>query len=134
VNEEGEKELITAPLDGTILAGVTRDSILQLTRKWAEFKVTERKYTLNEIIKAIKEKRLIEAFGSGTAAIVCPVRAIHWSGVDYDVPLDPTQPNSKAGPLTARLARSIMAIQYGEVASDWSWVLPSKSILSQDNK
>ena len=41
INEDGEKELITAPLDGTILPGVTRDSILQLAREWGEFKVTE---------------------------------------------------------------------------------------------
>lgn len=53
-----ETELVTAPLDGTILPGVTRDSILDLTRKWGEFKVSERLFTMPELAKAIDEKRV----------------------------------------------------------------------------
>ncbi len=43
------RELVTPPLDGTILPGVTRDSILQLTRSWGEFEVTERQLSIKEI-------------------------------------------------------------------------------------
>jgi branched-chain amino acid aminotransferase len=121
---DGAKELITAPLDGTILPGVTRDSILGLTREWKEFQVTERKYTLNEIIKACKEGRMIEAFGAGTAAIVSPVKGFHYNGTDYDIPLNKSDPKAKAGLLTQRLADSIMDIQYGRVKNHpWSVVV-----------
>ena len=51
LNEKGEKELITCPLDGSILPGVTRKSILELTRTWGEFKVTEGNFTMADLIK-----------------------------------------------------------------------------------
>ena len=54
----GKPELVTCPLDGTILPGVTRDSILQLTRSWGQFEVTERHYTIHEVVDAIKEGRV----------------------------------------------------------------------------
>lgn len=58
-NEKGEKELITPPLDdGTILPGVTRDSILQLTRSWKEFKVSERPINMKELLQALKQNRV----------------------------------------------------------------------------
>ena len=55
-NEAGEDELITPPLDGTILPGVTRDSILTLTRELNQFKVVTKPYKIQELIKACKEK------------------------------------------------------------------------------
>lgn len=55
-----------------------RDSILSLTRKWKEFKVTERRITIDEVVKAAKEGRLIEAFGAGTAVIVCPIEEFNY--------------------------------------------------------
>jgi branched-chain amino acid aminotransferase len=60
-------------LDGTILPGVTRDSILTLTKEMKEFKVSVKPFKIFELMKASKEKRLYEAFGAGTAAIVSPV-------------------------------------------------------------
>jgi len=119
-NKQGVRELITAPLDGTILPGVTRDSILALTRKWSEFQVTERPYSINEVVSAVQEGRLIEAFGAGTAAIVSPVNGFYYDGKDYAVPLDPANPAAKSGPLAAKLMDSILAIQYGKVPHEWS--------------
>ena len=72
-NEQGENELITAPLDGTILPGITRDSILTLCREFGEFKVSVKPFKIFDLIKACKEGRVYEAFGAGTAAIVSPV-------------------------------------------------------------
>jgi branched-chain amino acid aminotransferase len=72
-NEQGEDELITPPLDGTILPGVTRSSIITLCKELDEFKVAVKPFKIQEVIKAIKENRVYEAFGAGTAAIVCPV-------------------------------------------------------------
>eukprot|EP00742_Colponemidia_sp_Colp-10_P002341 GILJ01002497.1.p1 GENE.GILJ01002497.1~~GILJ01002497.1.p1 ORF type:complete len:399 (+),score=57.00 GILJ01002497.1:48-1244(+) len=118
---DGKKELITAPLtDGTILHGVTRDSVLDLCRGWGEFEVTERPYTMHEVTAAIKENRLLEAFGAGTAAIVAPVEGIHFQGQDYKIPLDPENPSAGAGKLAQRLAQTIMDIQYGKQEHPWS--------------
>lgn len=54
----GKRELITAPLNGIILPGVTRDSMLTLAREWGEFEVSERIYTVSDVIKAIDEGRV----------------------------------------------------------------------------
>ena len=62
-------------------------------------------------------------FGAGTAAIVSPIKAISYLGVDRVIPLDPNDPTSEAGPLTKRIADTIMGIQYGEIESDWSVVV-----------
>ncbi len=77
VNKQGEKELVTCNLDGTILPGVIRDSVIKLAEEWG-IKVSERQFYITEIIEAIKEKRMIEAFGTGTAAIVCPIKTINY--------------------------------------------------------
>jgi branched-chain amino acid aminotransferase len=106
-NEQGQKELITCPLDGTILPGVTRDSILQITKRWGEFKVTERQFKIDELVKAIKEKRVIEAFGAGTAAVVSPVKLIQYKGEDLIVPI---KQEISSGELTNRIMNEITDI------------------------
>ena len=65
INESGEKELVTPPLDGTILPGVTRDSILALTKEWKEFKVSEKLIKMGDVTKAIEQGRVLEMFGAG---------------------------------------------------------------------
>ncbi|KCV67846.1 hypothetical protein H696_05577 [Fonticula alba] len=115
-------ELITPPLDGTILPGVTRDSILSLAREWNEFKVSERPFTMPQVAQAAKEGRIVEMFGAGTAAIVSPIKCIHFKGEDINIPLDPSDPTSEAGKLTRRISDTIMGIQYGEIESEWSVV------------
>lgn len=80
-NEEGEVELVTPPLDEPkgsrqrdfILPGVTRDSLLQVARKWNQFKVSERSIRWGEFRRALEEDRVIEAFGAGTACVVQPI-------------------------------------------------------------
>jgi branched-chain amino acid aminotransferase len=66
---------------------------------------------------------MIEAFGSGTAAIVSPVNGIHYNGKDIKIPLDASDPNAQAGKLTQRFANAIMDIQYGKVEHNWSVVI-----------
>ncbi|CAJ0947265.1 unnamed protein product, partial [Mesorhabditis belari] len=76
-NEQGDLELVTPPLDlGLILPGVTRQSLLDLSREWNEVKVTEKSFTMGEVRKALKEGRLCQMFGAGTAAVVSPVGEI----------------------------------------------------------
>jgi branched-chain amino acid aminotransferase len=114
VNEQGEKELITPTLDrGDILPGITRDSILGLAREWNEFKVTEGHIKMAEVQKAVEEGRIIEIFGSGTAAVVSPVSTIHYQGKDLKIPLDGT--DGRAGKLAERVWKSLGDIQVSDV-------------------
>lgn len=124
VNEDGQKELITAPLDGTILAGVTRDSILGIAREFLPkegWTISERKYTIREVAKAAQEGRLLEAFGAGTAAVVSPIKNISWDGQEIAVPL---QEGKEAGPLAERFWKWMEERQYGDVDTPWSFKVP----------
>lgn len=112
-NKAGRRELVTPPLDGTILPGVTRQSILDVARGWGEFDVVERKFTIAELTAAADEGRLRECFGTGTAAVVSPIKQIHYAGRDYVVPLDPSDASAGAGPLAQRLWDELLAIQTG---------------------
>lgn len=119
--ETGKNELLTAPLDGTILEGVTRDSILELARErlvpegWA---VSERKFTMQDLASAADEGRLIEAFGAGTAAVVSPVRRISWKGQMVECGLRQDQ---EAGEIAGKMKAWIEAIQYGDEEHNWSY-------------
>ncbi|RKF63367.1 Branched-chain-amino-acid aminotransferase, cytosolic [Erysiphe neolycopersici] len=122
--DTGKKELITAPLDGTILEGITRDSILSLARERLspdEWIISERKLSMNELFESSKEGRLLEAFGSGTAAVVSPVRNISWKGMVLDCGL---QPDQEAGYIASKMLEWIQARQYGEEEHEWSYVIP----------
>ena len=99
-NEQGEDELITPPLDGTILPGITRNSILTLTREMKEFKVSERVFKIQEVIKAVEEGRLYEVFGSGTAALVSPVCQFTYNENVFPVPIEE---DAGAGKLTQKV-------------------------------
>jgi len=125
IDENGETELVTPPLSlGVVLPGVTRDSILGIARQWKEFKVSERRVTMADLLKAREENRLIEVFGAGTAAIVSPVKMISYKGKDYTIPLGKgNDPNKTSGELTHRLIEHILGIQYGEIESDWSIIV-----------
>uniref|UniRef100_A0A8D3A5B4 Branched-chain-amino-acid aminotransferase n=1 Tax=Scophthalmus maximus TaxID=52904 RepID=A0A8D3A5B4_SCOMX len=85
-NEQGERELVTPPLDGIILPGVTRQSLLDLARSWGEFKVTERSMNMKELLGALEAGRILEMFGAGTACVVCPVGSLLYGGKTYQIP------------------------------------------------
>ncbi|KAJ1976598.1 branched-chain-amino-acid transaminase bat2 [Dimargaris xerosporica] len=123
LNDQGQPELLTPALDGTILPGVTRDSILQLAREWGGIQVTERSITMREIVQAAESQRLLEVFGAGTACIVSPVKRISYLGRDIHIPLDPKDPESQAGPLARRINETLLGIQYGDIPHKWSVVV-----------
>lgn len=77
--EGGRKKLVTPRLDGTILNGVIRRSVLDLAREMG-IPAEERDLPLGEVFKKAEEGKLVEVFGTGTAAIVCPVRSITCEG------------------------------------------------------
>uniref|UniRef100_A0A0N5BXF5 Branched-chain-amino-acid aminotransferase n=1 Tax=Strongyloides papillosus TaxID=174720 RepID=A0A0N5BXF5_STREA len=116
-NEKGEDELITSSLDkGIILPGVTRQSLIDLARELNTVKVSEKDFTMEELIRAIKEKRVYQAFGAGTAAVVSPVGKILYhnkkinSYEELNIPTMETNEN-----IMEVLYKKIVDIQYGRV-------------------
>ncbi|KAG0181419.1 hypothetical protein DFQ29_008386 [Apophysomyces sp. BC1021] len=119
----GQKELVTPPVSGLILPGVTRNSIIELVSSWGadmDIQVYEREITMDEVVIALQRGRVLEMFGSGTACIVTPIKRIGYAGHEFAVPLDPEDPSSEVGPLTKKLNENIMDIQYGVTPHRWS--------------
>ena len=107
-------EVVTAPLTGSILPGITRDSVIRLVRDWG-MKVSERSLAIDEVIAAARDGRLREAFGTGTAAVISPVGQITYKDSDYVVA------GGKMGELSLRLYEEIVGIQYGEKKDPYGW-------------
>ncbi|XP_048356208.1 branched-chain-amino-acid aminotransferase, cytosolic isoform X3 [Sphaerodactylus townsendi] len=114
-NEDGEEELATPPLDGIILPGVTRQSILDLAHKWGEFKVSERYITMSDLIAALKDRRVKEMFGAGTACVVCPISTILYQGETLHIPTMDNGPK-----IATRFLKELTDIQYGREDSEWT--------------
>ncbi|KAH0504738.1 Branched-chain-amino-acid aminotransferase, mitochondrial [Microtus ochrogaster] len=105
-HKDGVLELATPPLDGIILPGVVRQSLLDLARTWGEFRVAERKVTMEELKRALEEGRVREVFGSGTACQVCPVHQILYEGKQLHIPTMENGPE-----LILRFQKELKAIQ-----------------------
>jgi branched-chain amino acid aminotransferase len=117
-------EVITPPLSGTILPGVTRDSVLTLARDWG-LRVSERPITIDDVIEAAASGTLSEMWGTGTAAVVSPVGELGFRGQHVVIN------GGKTGPLTTRLYDAITAIQYGRAPDVHGWTRPIDARLSQ---
>jgi len=124
--DTGRLELVTAPLgDGIILAGVTRASVLELVKKnMPEIDVVERTFTMQEIIAAEQEERLLEAFGAGTAFFIAPCSDIHFRGVDVEFPLAKSGVDAAQGARYAlEIKRLLKDVMYGRVQHEWGVVV-----------
>jgi len=108
-------ELITPHLGGTILAGVTRDSVIHLARDWG-IKVVERRLSMDEVIAAWDAGKLREAFGTGTAAVISPIGSIMHK--EKNIVIN----GGKTGALSTKLYETITGIQYGEKPDKFNWV------------
>ncbi|KAH6936981.1 hypothetical protein HPB50_024917 [Hyalomma asiaticum] len=80
-----------------------------------EFKVSERKITMAEIREALKEGRLLEMFGCGTACVICPIERLHHRGENLHIPT-----MEQSSPLANRVLKAITDIQYGAVPHSWA--------------
>ncbi len=109
-------ELITPPLGGTILAGITRDSVLTLARDWG-IKATERRISIDEVVAAAEDGSLSEAFGAGTAAVISPVGEFSYK--DKSILVN----NGKTGELSQRFFDGIQALQRGMLADPHGWLV-----------
>ncbi len=107
--------LITAPAGETILKGVTRDSVLTLAREWG-IQVEERKVAVKEVINALKNDTLKEAFGTGTAATIANIATIGYDGKDYQLP------QTGETSFTAKVLRELEGIKSGNLSDPFNWV------------
>jgi branched-chain amino acid aminotransferase len=111
-----DDELVTPPLTGTILEGVTRDTVLQLAKDWG-IHVAERPITISEVFAAARGGRLRESFGMGTAAVVSPVSELSYQGQSVTIS------DGQVGPFAQRLFDEISAIQRGLKPDPHGWVV-----------
>ena len=109
-------EVITPALNGSILAGVTRDSSIQLLKSWG-YKVTERKLSIEEVYKAHQNGTLDEVFGTGTAAVISPVGELNWEGHIMKIN------NGEIGKISQKLYDSITGIQSGKLPDQLGWTV-----------
>lgn len=108
-------EIVTPPLDGTILPGMTRLSSIQLMRDWG-LTVSERPFTVDELRAAGAAGTLHEVFGAGTAAVISPVGALGTE--EGEIPVGDGQP----GEVARRLHAAITAIHYAEAEDRHGWM------------
>jgi branched-chain amino acid aminotransferase len=123
----GGYELVTPPLDGMILPGVTRDSVLTLARDHAsgastvpglpqDLTTSERPVTMKEVKEASESGRLVEMFGAGTAAVISPVNKIGYQGKDVLIPTG----EDGMGPISRHIWTELIGRQTGTIPSSWS--------------
>jgi len=123
-------ELVTPPLDDVILPGITRQSALELAQAHAagyaslpgltqKLIVSERPVTMKEVKEAAKSNRLVEIFGTGTAAVITTINKIGYLGEDILVPTD----DDGMGPVSRAMWTGITGRQTGKIPSDWNVVV-----------
>ena len=110
-------EIYTAPLEGTVLPGVTRDSLIHILRDWG-YKVNETHLSIDDLMKAGHDGTLEEAFGTGTAAVVSPVGEFVYK--DDSVIVN----DFKIGELTQKLYDTLTGIQWGKLEDKYGWTTP----------
>lgn len=108
---------LTPPLEGSILDGVTRNSIITLLREW-RYEVVERPIAIDEIRRAHAEGRLREVFGCGTAAVISPVGELGYK--DQRLVIN----DKKPGAVAQRLFHELTGIQRGTIPDRHDWLVP----------
>lgn len=108
--------IVTPELNGSILAGITRDSSIDILKHWG-YKVEERKITIAEVFEAHKKGTLKEVFGTGTAAVISPVGELNYNGEIIKIN------NGEIGEISQKLYDSITAIQGGKAEDVLGWTV-----------
>lgn len=107
-HENKKLELLTAKLDGTILPGVTRQSVIDLCNDWG-VTVTERYISITEFVELYKNGQVKEAFCTGTAANIAPVKSITYKNEKMELLKD----DQDIGEFANKLYTTLTNIQYG---------------------
>ncbi len=110
--------IYTAECGDTVLAGVTRRSCIELMRDWG-YKVVEGKLDIADVMSASKQGKLEEVFGTGTAAVVSPVKELVYKD-------DTAFISDTIGELTQKIYDTLTGIQYGKISDDKNWTLKVK--------
>ena len=109
-------EIITPALEGSLLAGITRDSTIQLIQSWG-LKVTERRISIQELYDAHAQGTLEEAFGTGTAAVISPIGELNWNGNKIIIN------GGMTGEISAKIYNVLTGIQNGESEDPFGWTI-----------
>ncbi|GAC1421988.1 MAG: branched-chain amino acid aminotransferase [Flavisolibacter sp.] len=111
-------KIVTPPLSDTILDGVTRDCLITLARE-LQLPVVERPVGVTELLEAFRDKRISEAFGAGTAAVIAPIASVYIDGNDYFLP------TYSEKSIMFRLKNKLDAIRYGKENDfmNWNYIL-----------
>ena len=111
-----DDQIVTPELNGSILPGITRDSVIKLAKHWND-NVVERKISIDELIQAHGSGKLKEVFGAGTAAVISPVGEIKYG--DQVI----TIAGGKVGPIAKKYYTAITDIQYGRAEDPLRWIV-----------
>ncbi|KPV59648.1 branched-chain amino acid aminotransferase [Paenibacillus sp. A3] len=109
-------KVITPALNGSILKGITRDSMIQLLQSWG-VPVEERPVSIEELYEAHRAGTLEEAFGTGTAAVISPVGELNWRGEKLIIN------GGETGELSAKLYETLTGIQSGKLEDKLGWMV-----------
>ncbi|MGN7117468.1 branched-chain amino acid aminotransferase [Lysinibacillus odysseyi] len=115
-----DNTVVTPALNGSILPGITRDSILQVLGMEG-IPTEERRISIDELVEAHKAGKLQEAFGTGTAAVISPIGEFLWEEQKIIVN------NGEVGPLTQKLYDTLTGIQTGTLEDPFGWTLTLES-------
>ena len=107
----------TPTLSGSILPGITRDSLLKLAPKLG-YEVEEARLDIHDVLDDIEAGRITEVFGCGTAAVVSPVGRLAMGGREFEIN------GNETGPVAQKLFDELMGIQYGEREDPFGWIVP----------
>ena len=110
-------KIYTAATVGTVLPGVTRRSCIELMKDWG-YEVIEGKLAIQTIMEASRAGKLEEVFGTGTAAVVSPVKELVYEGESAFIG------DGKIGPLTQKLYDTLTGIQWGKIEDTKGWTVP----------
>ena len=110
-------KIYTAACTGTVLPGVTRRSIIELCKDWG-YEVIEGKLAIADVMQAAREGKLEEVWGTGTAAVVSPVKELKWKDEVAYIS------DGKIGPLTQKLYDTLTGIQWGKLEDTKGWIVP----------
>ncbi|MHB1687216.1 MAG: branched-chain amino acid aminotransferase [Ignavibacteriaceae bacterium] len=110
-----KNEIATPKLTGSILPGVTRDSVIQILKDW-NMNVTERLISIDEVVTEYKNGNLVGVFGTGTAAIISSVGLLNYKGFEMEFN------KGKAGELDLKLFEELTSIHYGKIADKHHWL------------
>lgn len=111
--------VVTPQLNGSILPGVTRDSVINLCKVWG-LQVEERKISIDEIYEAHKNGQLEEVFGTGTAAVISPVKELRWENHFMQVG------NGQIGKYSQKFYDTITGLQLGKIEDTFNWTVEVK--------